>query len=204
MHSVPMAIWPAFSFPTAACRWHKNLRSDFGGEPGVWAYSESPLIDGDTLVCTPGGKDATMVALNKKTGETIWKAALPDGDQAAYASAIVATIDGVKQYVQFVQKSVVGLNAKTGALLWNYGRTAKGSPANIPTPVADGKFIYTAAGMSGGGLVKIDKTTDTEPKFDANQVYFAGESAQGDWRRGQGERLPVWHQFASFAVRRFQ
>ena len=154
-------------------RWHKNLRSDFGGEPGVWAYSESPLIDGETLVCTPGG-DATIVALNKKTGETIWKAALPDGDQAAYASAIVATIDGVKQYVQFVQKGVVGLDAKTGALLWSYGRTAKGSAANIPTPVVDGKFIYTAAGMSGGGLVKIDKTADAEAKFDANQVYFAG------------------------------
>ncbi|HEY2762096.1 MAG TPA: PQQ-binding-like beta-propeller repeat protein [Pirellulales bacterium] len=155
-------------------RWHKNLRSDFGGEPGVWAYSESPLIDGDTLVCTPGGKDATIVALNKKTGETIWKAALPDADQAAYASAIVTTIDGVKQYVQFVQKAVVGLDAKTGALLWSYGRTAKGSPANIPTPLADGKYIYTSTGMTGGGLVKIDKTADAEPKFDASQVYFAG------------------------------
>jgi outer membrane protein assembly factor BamB len=45
--------------------WQKNLRSDFGGKPGSWAYSESPLVDGDLLVCTPGGKEATLVALNK-------------------------------------------------------------------------------------------------------------------------------------------
>src|SRR6185503_15115869 len=58
-------------------RWKKNLRSDFGGTPGKWAYAESPLVDGDALICTPGGADATMVALNKKTGETIWKSAIP-------------------------------------------------------------------------------------------------------------------------------
>jgi outer membrane protein assembly factor BamB len=48
---------------TGAQKWKKNLRSDFGGKPGAWAYAESPLIDGDVLVCTPGGKEATLVAL---------------------------------------------------------------------------------------------------------------------------------------------
>ncbi len=78
-------------------RWQKNLRTDFGGQPGNWAYAESPLVDGGTLVCTPGGADATIVALNKQTGEGIWKTALPEGDQAAYASAIVVNAAGVKQ-----------------------------------------------------------------------------------------------------------
>ena len=85
-------------------RWAKNLRSDFGGQPGNWAYAESPLIDGDVLVCTPGGKEATIVALNKKTGDVVWKCAVPGGDDAAYASAIVVEVGGVKQYVQFLQK----------------------------------------------------------------------------------------------------
>src|SRR5262249_28754954 len=65
--------------------WQKNLGKDFGGEPGRWAYAESPLIDGDALICTPGGSSATLVALNKKNGEVIWKAAVPKGNQAAYA-----------------------------------------------------------------------------------------------------------------------
>src|SRR6185503_11515652 len=53
-------------------RWRRQLRKDFGGKPGIWAYSESPLIDGDALICTPGGSNATLVALNKNSGEIIW------------------------------------------------------------------------------------------------------------------------------------
>jgi outer membrane protein assembly factor BamB len=57
--------------------WQKNLRTDFGGKPGSWAYSESPLVDGDVVVCTPGGAEATIVALNKRTGDVVWKSAVP-------------------------------------------------------------------------------------------------------------------------------
>src|SRR5262245_49014654 len=70
-------------------RWQKSLRKDFGGQPGVWAYSESPLVDGDVVVVTPGGAEATLVALNKKTGAVVWKSAVPGGDPAGYASVIV-------------------------------------------------------------------------------------------------------------------
>jgi outer membrane protein assembly factor BamB len=150
-------------------RWQKNLRTDFAGEPGQWAYAESPLIDGDVLVCTPGGAEATIVALDKRTGDGIWKSAIEGGDQAAYASAIVVDVGNVKQYVQFLQKGLVGVDAKTGAFLWRYERTAQGSPANIPTPVADGNLVYSAAGRSGGGLVKL---TANGNAVDAEQVYF--------------------------------
>ena len=94
--------------------WQKNLRSDFGGKPGKWAYSESPLIDGEVLVVTPGGKEATLVALNKKTGAVIWKSAVPGGDPAAYSSAIVVEAVGRKQYVQFLDKGVVGVERAMG------------------------------------------------------------------------------------------
>lgn len=153
-------------------RWQKNLRSDFDGQPGAWAYSESPLVDGDVLVCTPGGSEATLVALNKKNGETIWKSSLPTADQAAYASIVVAETGGVKQYVQFLQKGLVGVDAKTGKLLWRYEKTAAGSPANIPTPVVHDDCVYSGAGRSGGGLVKL-KAHDGE--VDAEPVYFQGK-----------------------------
>jgi outer membrane protein assembly factor BamB len=149
--------------------WRKSLRKDFGGTPGMWAYAESPLIDGDALVCTPGGKDATLVALKKKDGEVIWKCAVPGGDQAAYASAIIVEAGGVKQYVQFLQKGVVGVDAKTGKFLWRYDKTAGKSPANIPTPLARDGYIYSATGMTGGGLVKLKVDKD---EVMADPVYF--------------------------------
>src|SRR5436309_6582405 len=62
-----------FEIASGKVRWQKNLRKDFGGKPGEWAYAESPLIDGETLVCTPGGAEATLVGLNKETGEVRWK-----------------------------------------------------------------------------------------------------------------------------------
>ena len=78
-------------------KWAKNLRTDFSGVPGMWAYTESPLIDGDVLICSPGGSVATVVALQKSTGAPVWKSPLTEGDAASYSSPIVSNIDGVKQ-----------------------------------------------------------------------------------------------------------
>ena len=58
--------------------WRRHLIKDFGGLLPTWRYNESPLVDGDKVICTPGGVEATMVALNKKTGELIWKCSIPD------------------------------------------------------------------------------------------------------------------------------
>jgi outer membrane protein assembly factor BamB len=158
---------------TGSIRWQKNLRTDFAGKYGEWAYSESPLIDGDVLVCTPGGEQATLLALNKRNGDVIWKASVPSeepgGEQAGYASVVIANIGGVKQYVQFLQKGVVGIDAANGKFLWRYDRTAQGSPANIPTPIVRDNLVYTASGRGGGGLVEISAT---DGKFDVKEIYF--------------------------------
>jgi len=150
-------------------RWQKNLRTDFGGKPGEWAYAESPLIDGDVLVCTPGGSAATLVAVNKKDGAVIWKCPSPEGDQAAFASPVVVQAGGVKQYVQLLQKGLVGVDAKTGKLLWRYAKATSKYGANIPTPLASGDIIYVGSAGTGGGAVKL------KPKdggIEAEQVYF--------------------------------
>jgi outer membrane protein assembly factor BamB len=153
-------------------RWSKNLRSDFGGEPGKWAYAESPLVDGEVVVCTPGGKQATLVALNKKSGETIWKCAVPGGEQAAYSSIIIVEAGGMKQYVQFLQRGLVGVDAKTGKVLWRYDRTAQGSPANIPTAVAHDNYVYSSTGRGGGGLVELKTQGDA---VKAEQIYYSNK-----------------------------
>lgn len=153
---------------TGKIRWLKSVRKEFGGQPGEWAYAESPLVDGDLVVVTPGGPQATMVAVNKKTGALIWKAVVPGGDPAGYASAIVVQGGGRKQYVQLLPKGLVGVDAKTGQFLWRYAEAAKG-PAQYFTPVARGEYVYGGALGVGGGLVRL--------KLDgggvaAEQVYF--------------------------------
>src|SRR5205807_6043013 len=118
---------------------------------------------------TPGGAEATLVALNKRTGEPVWKSAVPGGDNAAYASVIVVEAGGLKQYVQFLEKGVVGVDAKTGKFLWRYAKTAQGSPANIPTPLAHAGYVYSGTGRTGAGLVKL-KVKGGE--VEAQPVYF--------------------------------
>jgi outer membrane protein assembly factor BamB len=149
-------------------RWQKNIRQEFGGQPGEWAYAESPLVDGDVVVVTPGGADATMVALNKKTGAVIWKSAIPGGDPAGYASAIVVQGGGRKQYVQCLSKGMVGVDAKTGQFLWRNKEVAKG-PAQYFTPVARGEYVY--AGALGVGGVLVGLKPDGEG-VSAEQIYF--------------------------------
>jgi outer membrane protein assembly factor BamB len=148
--------------------WQKNVRKDFGGQPGEWAYAESPLVDGDVVVVTPGGAEATMVALNKKTGALIWKSAVPGGDPAGYASAIIVHGGGRKQYVQCLSKGMVGVDAKTGQFLWRYKEVAKG-PAQYFTPVARGEHVYGGALGVGGGLVRLKSDGSGVA---AEQVYF--------------------------------
>jgi outer membrane protein assembly factor BamB len=154
---------------TGKIRWQKSLRKDFDGQPHEWAYAESPLVDGDVVVVTPGGTQATMVALNKKTGAVIWKSAIPGGDPAGYASAIVVEGGGRKQYVQFLSQGLVGIDAKTGQFLWRYKEVVKG-PAQAFTPVARGEYVYAGALSIGGGLVRLKPDGNSVA---AEQVYFA-------------------------------
>lgn len=149
-------------------RWLKSLRKEFGGQPHEWAYAESPLVDGDAVVVTPGGAQATIVALNKKTGAVIWKSAVPGGDPAGYASAIVVQGGARKQYVQFLSKGIVGVDAKTGEFLWRYQEVVKG-PAQVFTPVARDGYVYAGALSIGGGLVRLKPDGNGVA---AEQVYF--------------------------------
>lgn len=149
--------------------WRKDMRKDFGGKVGGWEYSESPLVDGDKLICTPGGEKATLVALDKKTGATIWQAAVPNIGQAEYSSIIVANVAGTRQYVQFLGRGVVGVAAADGKFLWRYDSPAN-TTANCSTPIIFDGFVFAASGYgTGGGLAKLSKEGDA---FKAEEVYF--------------------------------
>jgi outer membrane protein assembly factor BamB len=150
-------------------RWHKDLRTDFGGKPGEWAYSESPLVDGNAGVCTPGGGEATIVALNKASGEVLWKSPLPEADDAAFASPIVVETGGIRQYVQLLQKGLVGVEASSGRFLWRYKKPVSIYGANIPTPLASDDCVYVGSAGTGGGAAKLSVR---DGKVEAEELYF--------------------------------
>ena len=151
---------------TGKVRWKKNVRTEFSGKPGNWAYCESLIVDGDVVYCSPGGTDAAVVALNKKTGDVIWKCALPEGDTAGNACPILMEVGGIKQYVQPMGKGVMGVDVKSGKFLWRFDKT----PGGIPTPVAFNDSVYCAGGRSGGGLVKLKVNSGS---VETEQIYFS-------------------------------
>ncbi|MCC6361685.1 MAG: PQQ-binding-like beta-propeller repeat protein [Phycisphaerales bacterium] len=155
--------------------WHRSLTKDFGGRVPMWRYNESPLVDGDRIICTPGGADATLVALNKMTGETIWKSK-PDSSGgksgAGYASAIAIDAEGQRQYVQFTAGTLIGVAAADGKFLWKYSKPANENGINCSTPIfADGLVFASSAYGAGGGAVKLSKGADGT--FKADEVYFS-------------------------------
>lgn len=186
--------------------WRRHLRHDFGGKYGEWAYSESPLVDGDKLICTPGGTNATLIALNKQTGEVIWKCAVPGGSDASYSSVVNAEFSGVKHYVQFLATGLVGVDATTGKLLWKFEKTAKGSPAVILTPLVSEGMIYSGAFRANCALIKPilkDGAFTVEELYSGNKlpVGLGGVVKVGDQFYGSSSKSVLCVEFRTGTIK---
>ena len=141
-----------------------------------WGYSESPLIDGDKLICTPGGKDATLVALNKKTGEVIWKAPVPGGDGAGVRLGDRRRVRRPAAVRAVPRQRRGRRRGRDGKFLWRYDHPANGT-ANAATPIYhDGHVFATSAYNAGGGLVKLTK--DDNGAVKAEEVWFTDKQMQ--------------------------
>jgi len=153
-------------------RWRKHLTQDLGGECPGWGYSESPLLDGDRLVVTPGGPRGAVVALAKRDGRVLWQSK-EFTDPAHHSSLVVAEIDGVRQYIQLTARSVAGVDARNGAFLWRVERL--GETAVVPTPLYADHHVYVTSGYGVGcNLFEVRKAGD---RFAARQVYAKSEIA---------------------------
>lgn len=129
--------------------WSKNLSDDLRGQMMTnWGHSESVLIDGDLLICTPGGRDGTLAALDKKTGKEAWRSSSLT-DAAAYSSIRNITVGGVRQYVQQTRNGLVGVSAKDGKLLWKH-ENDRYRTAVVPTPIISGENVYVSVGYGVG------------------------------------------------------
>ncbi len=152
--------------------WRRNILKDFGGENPHWLISESPLVDGNNLIVTPGGPDAGIVALNKMTGATVWQSK-GLSDSAHYSSCIVADVGGVRTILGFTSKAAVGVRASDGKPMWRY-QTVANRTANIATPVFfDNKVFYTSAYNTGAALLGLKVQGGEDMK--AEEIYFTRE-----------------------------
>ncbi len=165
---------------TGKAVWRKSMAKDLrgevnpiglGGEGEIlgWGYSWSPLVDGEKLICFPGGPKGALAALDRKTGNVIWRSAKLTY-QASYSSPVVAEVDGVRQYVVLFNEGMAGVAAKDGALLWVYKKSPKYPDVVIQTPIVQGDHVYVSAGYKPPtcDLVKI---TGKNGKFSASKVY---------------------------------
>lgn len=127
--------------------WRKNLVSDFSGKFSQWNYAESPLIDGEKLIVSPGGRAGLMLALNKSNGSPIWRSG-EWRDEAQYVSSIVSNLGGRKNYIQLTQQTLAGVDAETGKIVWRAQRAGK--TAVIPTPVVYNDIVFVTSGYGVG------------------------------------------------------
>ena len=148
--------------------WQRNILREFSGANITWLLSESPLVDGDRLIVTPGGRQAGLVALDKMTGKTIW-AAKELNDDAGYSSVVPVEVQGIRAYTTFTSGAAVGVRASDGKVMWRYPQAANGT-ANITTPVVHGNQVFYTSGYgTGAGLVSLRAQNG---ELVAQETYF--------------------------------
>ena len=149
--------------------WRRDLNREFSGKKADgWGYSESALIDGDRVICTPGGSRNTMVALNKLDGTTVWTTSRERDRGAGHASIVITEIEGTKIYVTTTGSGAMGVRASDGELLWTYeiDRTT----AVIPTPIVRDDLVFFTAGYRRGGAL-LKQVMDDEGAVDIEEIY---------------------------------
>ena len=152
--------------------WHRNILADFRAENPHWLLSESPLVDGERLIVSPGGSGAGIVAYDKATGKNILWKSTELSDPAGYASCIVADIAGVRTVMTLTSRAGVGVRATDGKLLWRYEPVANRT-ANCTTPIySDNKVFYTSAYGTGCALLDLKPQNGV---IKATEVYFSRE-----------------------------
>ncbi len=146
-------------------RWAKDLLAEFQAPTPKWGISFSPLIDGDRLIVNPGGAAGSIVALDKRTGEVLWKS---QSDGGGYSSPLVAELAGQSQLVAFTAAGLVGLDRDNGRLLWRFPWVTSWD-CNVAMPIIAGDYAFITSGYDRGcALIHIQKS---EQGWSAERVY---------------------------------
>lgn len=147
--------------------WQRNLKEELNGRMmSRWGYSESVLIDGQRVVCSPGGRSGTVTCLDRKTGKELWRTT-DLKDEAAYTSLIKETVQGIEQYLSLTSDSLAGIDPSDGTLLWKAKR--RGKTAVVPTPIFHQQKIFVTSGYNVG--CNLFEITRSGSRFTATEKY---------------------------------
>lgn len=149
-----------FEAKTGTLKWSVDLLKKFDAENITWGMAETLLIDGDKLICTPGGKENNLVALNRFTGETIW-ISKGFGEPAAYCSPLLINHNNSKLIVTMTASSVIGIDANSGELLWRFEQLQR-HKIHANTPVYKDGIIYCSSttGEPNSGMLALKLSSD--------------------------------------------
>jgi len=195
-HLSDLGTLSAFDAQTGKVRWSLDLPTQFDAVVPGYGYAESVLIDGNHLICTPGGKKGFMVALDKRTGAVLWTNTEVT-DRAAYASPILFTDQGIRQLVTLTEAAIIGVAAETGKLLWRYPFTNM-RKNNIPTPIYQQGYVFASTGYGGGSVLlklKVDAGKVSVSKVWANTLLdniHGGVILRDGYLYGAANDKPAW------------
>jgi outer membrane protein assembly factor BamB len=159
----------AFNAGTGQKIWSVDFVDVFGGITPGWGYSESPMILGDRIILNAGGRRASIVAINKADGKTLWQ---NHSDEAGYSSPVLLRTGSLRQVVFFTGERALAVDPRDGRLLWSYDRPANNT-ANIATPVVRGNRVFISSDYgTGAGLVTVRAAGAIAA---AEEVYFTRE-----------------------------
>jgi outer membrane protein assembly factor BamB len=177
--------------------WSQNVAQKYGGSVINWGISESPLVDGDRVIVTPGGPGASVVSLNKLTGELQWKSG---SDEAGYSSAIVAEVGGVRQVLTLTGKAVVCIKEDTGEMLWRYTKVSE-QTINIPTPLYHDGYVFVSTRDAGCALLKLEARTMSEVYFNRDmKSHYSAAVLVGDVLYGYSNSILTAMEFKTGKV----
>jgi len=180
--------------------WRHDLKEESEGKKADgWGYSESVLVDGDLVVCTPGGPTNTMVALDKLSGKKRWSTPRPDDRGAGHSSIVISNVGGTRVYVQSTGSGALGVRAADGKLLWTFDIDQ--TTAVIPTSIIRDDLVFFVAGYGRGGAL-LKQVPKGNGEVDVETVYplktelsnkHGGVVLVGDYLYGDSEdRGIVW------------
>lgn len=178
--------------------WEVDLLDEFDADNITWGISESPLVvDGKVLV-NPGGRGASVVALDRETGKLVWKS---QDDRAGYSSPITADVGGTRQVIFFTHSRGLGVDLRDGRLLWSYEKMANDT-ANAATPIFhDGKVFLSSDYGTGCALLALSPSGATEVYFNRDMKNHHSSSVLvGDTLYGFSSSILTAMDFATGRV----
>ena len=146
--------------------WTINLVQKFGGVNPYWGYSESPLVIGDRIIVNAGGSRASIVAVSKADGSTLWQ---QHNDGAGYSSPVLMRTGSLNQVIFFTDSRTLAVDPRDGRLLWSYSKAANGT-ANVATPIVRGTRVFVSSDYgTGAALLEVRAAGNLAT---ANEIYF--------------------------------